>query len=46
MIDAQQVQHGSVEVVDHELLLNHAIAKVVGGSNHRATLHAAAGQPE
>ena len=46
MIDAQQVEHGGVQVVDHEFLLDHAVAIVIGGPDNGTPLHPATSQPE
>ena len=45
MIEAEQVQHRRVEVVDMYLLIHRRKPKFVGRSMHVAAAHAAAGQP-
>ena len=46
VVDAQEVQHRGVQVVDLDLVLDGVVAVVVGGAVDRAALDAAAGQPD
>ena len=45
VVDAEQVQHGRVQVVDVHRLLDRLEAEVVGRAVDRSALDAAAGQP-
>ena len=46
VVEAQQVQHRGVQVVDLELVLDDLVAVLVGLAVDRAAFDAAAGQPE
>ena len=46
VVDAQQVQHRGVQVVDLDLVLDGVVAVLVGRAVDRAALDAAAGQPD
>ena len=39
------MEHRGVEIVDHELLLHHPVAIVVGGAHDRAPLHSSTSHP-
>ena len=45
MVDAQQVQHRGVHVVDGDDVFDGVVAKFVGGSVRRAAFRSAAGHP-
>jgi hypothetical protein len=44
VIDAQQIEHGGVEIVDGDHLFDGGIAEVVGGAESGSALNAPAGQ--
>ena len=46
VVDAEQVQHGRLEVVDVDGVLGRVVGEVVGLAEGEAALHAAAGQPD
>ena len=46
VVDAQQMQHRGVQVVDLDLVFDGVVAVVVGGAVDGAALDAAAGQPD
>src|SRR5581483_12272544 len=46
VVDAEQVQHGRVQVVDLYPVADHLVAPLVGLAVHGAALDPAAGQPE
>ena len=46
VVDAEQVQHRRVQVVDLDLVLDGVVAVLVGRAVDRAALDAAAGQPD
>ena len=46
MVDAQQVQHGRVQVVDFDSVIDDFVTPFVRGAVDRAGFHAAAGQPD
>ncbi len=46
VVDAQQMQHRRVQVVDLDLVFDGVVAVVVGGAVDGAALDAAAGQPD
>src|SRR4051812_34124049 len=46
VVDAEQVQHGRVQVVDLDLVAHGLVAPLVGLAVGDAALHAAAGQPD
>ena len=45
MIEAQQVQHGCVQVVHMDLVAHRCKSEIVGGTVNHATLDASARQP-
>ena len=46
VVDAEQVQHRGVQVVNLDLVLDGFVAVIVGGAVDRAAFDAAAGQPD
>src|SRR5713101_2570278 len=46
VVDAQQVEHGGVQVVHRDDILDGVVAEVVGAAVRDAALDAAAGQPD
>ena len=46
VVDADQVQHGGVEVVDFDLVLNGSVAPFIGGTIGHAAFDASAGHPD
>ena len=46
VIDAQQMQHRGVQVVDFDLVLDRVVAELIGRPVHDAAPDAAAGHPD
>src|SRR5688572_12345544 len=46
VVDAEQVEHRGVQVVDRSHVLDSLVAEVVGGAEAEAALYAGAGEPD
>ena len=46
VVDAEQVQHGRVEVADMDDVVGNVVSEIVGGSNADATANSATGHPD